>query len=118
LKSILFIYFPGPIVVEQWLPYKPAPKRIIKHTLPPEVLRTPPPPHNLIVSYAKPRALIEVELVRLPVVKIDPHTYQQMSAANPQQLSQHPSFQHEQNYLSRNRSANALHPSNQFDWRI
>jgi hypothetical protein len=41
-----------------------------------------------------------------------------MSAANPQQLAQHPSFQHEQNYMSQNRSTNAFNPSNQFDWRI
>jgi len=107
----------GPIVVEQWLPYKPAPKRIIKHSLPPEALRTPPSPHNLLVSYAKPRALIEVELVRLPIVKIDPQTYQQMSAQGPQQLAQHPPFQHEQTLLATHRP-NIPIPTNPIDWRI
>jgi hypothetical protein len=62
--------------------------------------------------------LIEVELVRLPIVKIDPYTYQQMSAGNPQLLAQHPSFQHEQDYFSRHRSAQPFHPSTQIDWRI
>ncbi len=41
-----------------------------------------------------------------------------MSAGRPQQLAQHPSFQHEQDYLSRDRSAQASHPSNQINWRI
>lgn len=90
------------------MPYKPAPKRIIKHSLPPEALQTPPPPHNLLVSYAKPRALIEVELIRLPIVKIDPQTYQQMSAINPQQ-----------DYLSSNLHSTQIPPtSSQLDWRI
>lgn len=61
------------------------------------------------MSYAKPRAVIEVELVRLPVVKIDPQTYAQMSAAGQQQLLQDPAFQHEQDYLS---------ATNRIDWRI
>lgn len=108
----------GPIVVEQWLPYKPAPKRIIKHSLPPEALQSPPAPHNIIISYSKPRALIEVELVRLPVVKIDPQTYEQMSAAGQQQLIQHPTFQHEQDYLSGKKSTHSNNQSNLLDWRI
>ncbi len=41
-----------------------------------------------------------------------------MSAGNPQQLAQHPSFQHEQDYLSRNRPGQATYPSSQMDWRI
>ncbi|CAF2520180.1 unnamed protein product [Rotaria sp. Silwood2] len=109
---------PRPIIVEQWLPYKPAPKRVIKHSLPREALQTPPPPHNIIVSYSKPRAVIEVELVRLPVVKIDPQAYEQMSAAGQQQLIQHPTFHHEQNYLSGNRSASPSPDESQIDWRI
>ncbi|CAF1289970.1 unnamed protein product [Rotaria sordida] len=109
---------PRPIIVEQWLPYKPAPKRIIKHSLPREALQTPPSPHNLIISYSKPRALIEVELVRLPVVKIDPQVYEQMSAGGQQQLREHPTFQHEQDYLARNRSSSTTQDSNQLDWRI
>lgn len=106
---------PRPIVVEQWLPYKPAPRRIIKHSLPPEQTQTPPAPHNLIISYSKPRAVIEVELVRLPVIKVDPQAYEQMSAAGRQQLAQNPTFQHEQQYLSRNQSNNE---TTQLDWRI
>ncbi len=117
-KFIWFFFLEGPIVVEQWLPYKPAPKRIIKHTLPPEALQTPPPQPNIIVSYSKPRAVIEVELVRLPVVKIDPQTYQQMSAAGEQQLSQHPSFQHEKDYISGKTSSPKPSNTNQVNWRI
>ena len=60
-----------------------------------------------------------MELVRLPIVKIDPTTYQQMSAMNPQQLSQHPSFHHEQDYLSSNIQSRQIPPtSTQLDWRI
>ncbi|CAF1106585.1 unnamed protein product [Rotaria magnacalcarata] len=109
---------PRPIVVEQWLPFKPAPKRIIKHSLPREAVQTPQPPHNILVSYGKPRTLVEVELVRLPVVKIDPHTYQQMSAVGQQKLTQHPSFQHEQDYLSGDKLVHASRTSNPINWRI
>ncbi|CAF1268341.1 unnamed protein product [Rotaria sp. Silwood1] len=109
---------PRPIVVEQWLPFKPAPKRIIKQSLPPESLKTPPPPHNIVVAYGKPRTLIEVELVRLPMVKVDPYTYQQMSSTGQQHMGQHQPFQHERDYLSRDTLARASHPSNQFNWRI
>ncbi|CAF0869356.1 unnamed protein product [Rotaria sordida] len=109
---------PRPIVVEQWLPFKPAPKRIIKQSLPREATQTPPPPHNIIVAYGKPRTLVEVELVRLPMVKIDPYTYQQMSIGGQQQLGQYQTFQHERDYLSGDSLAHASHPSNQFKWRI
>lgn len=105
-------------MVEQWLPYKPAPKRIIKKSLPREALQPPPAPHNIIVSYAKPRALIEVELVRLPVVKIDPQVYEQMSAGGQERLSQHPMFQHEQSYLRNNQTRTPSQPYNDIDWRI
>ncbi|CAF0833535.1 unnamed protein product [Didymodactylos carnosus] len=60
---------PRSIILEQWLPYKPAPKRIIKHSLPREAFLPPPRPRNIIISYSRPRALIEIELIRLPVVK-------------------------------------------------
>ena len=104
------------------MPYKPAPKRIIKHSLPPEARQTPPPPHNIVVSYAKPRALIEVELVRLPIVKIDPYTYQQMATGGHEQLTQHPSFQHEQNLFfgnrDRSRIAQESESSTDINWRI
>ena len=104
------------------MPYKPAPKRIIKHSLPPEARQTPPAPHNIVVSYAKPRALIEVELVRLPIVKIDPYTYQQMATGGHEQLTQHPSFQHEQNLFfgnrDRSRIAQESESSTDINWRI
>ena len=60
-----------------------------------------------------------MELVRLPIVKIDPVTYQQMSATNPQQLSQHPPFQHEQDYLASMDRSRQMPPtsSTQLDWR-
>ncbi|CAF1011954.1 unnamed protein product [Didymodactylos carnosus] len=68
---------PKPIIVEQWLPYKPAAKRIINRLLPRETLVSPPRPRNIIISYSKPHVIIELELIRLPVVTIDPHEYQQ-----------------------------------------
>ncbi|CAF1407614.1 unnamed protein product [Adineta ricciae] len=109
---------PRPIIVEQWLPYKPAPKRIIKHSIPREALQTPPPPHNIIVAYSKPRAIIEVELVRLPVVKIDPQQYQQMTVNGSLDAMRYPQFQHEQQYFSRNRPARSATSSDQINWRI
>lgn len=115
---ILIDFYKGPIVVEQWLPFKPAPKRIIKHSLPREVLQTPPPPHNILVSYGKPRTLVEVELVRLPIVKIDPDTYQRMSVGGQEQLVQNPPFQHEQDYVSGDHLAQASQSSNRINWRI
>lgn len=110
--------FSGPIVVEQWLPYKPAPKRIIKQSIPRQALKTPPLPHNVIVSYAKPRALVEVELIRLPVVKIDPQVYQQITSRGEEQLVQHPMFQHERNYLRNQQTERTSQPNNDIDWRI
>ena len=76
--------------------------------------------HRIILLFhiQKPRALIEVELIRLPVVKIDPRTYEQMSAAGQQQLIQHPTFQHEQEYLSGKQSTRFNNEANQVDWRI
>lgn len=41
-----------------------------------------------------------------------------MSAAGQQQLMQHPTFQHEKDYLSGNKSTHATHDTNQIDWRI
>jgi hypothetical protein len=51
-------------------------------------------------------------------VKIDPRTYEQISANGQQQLIQHPTFQHEQEYLSGNRSAYSANEANQINWRI
>ena len=86
--------------------------------MPPEVRRTPPPPNNIIISYSKPRAVIEVELVRLPVVRVDPQTYQQMSAGGQNSLVQNQMFQHEQDYFKGNRSKQADKSGSQIDWRI
>ena len=85
MKSLI-CFLSGPIVIEQWLPYKSPPKRILKQPLPPEALQTAPIPHNILVAYDKPRTLVEVELVRLPIVKVDPHMYQQMTDTYRQQL--------------------------------
>ncbi len=41
-----------------------------------------------------------------------------MSAAGQQQLAQHPSFKHEQGFLSRSKSAGAPHAFNDLNWRI
>ncbi|CAF1157869.1 unnamed protein product, partial [Didymodactylos carnosus] len=92
---------PRPIVVEQWLPYKPAPKRIVNRPLPREALLPPPQPRNIIIAYSKPRALIEVELIRLPVVKIDPYEYQQMA-----------------NQIDYRSITNARSANNDLNWRI
>ncbi|CAF4479334.1 unnamed protein product [Rotaria socialis] len=53
-------------------PYKLLSRRIIKHSLLRETLQPTHSSHNMIVSYSKPRVIIEVEPVRLPVIKIDP----------------------------------------------
>ncbi len=68
----------GPIVVEQWLPNKPAPKRITyRHVnrdefnqLESQRLR------NRFIEYTKPQTTIEVEIIRLPVVTLKPEEYQ------------------------------------------
>ncbi len=41
-----------------------------------------------------------------------------MSAAGQQQLIQQPPFQHEQNYLSGNKSARTAQETDQINWRI
>lgn len=51
-------------------------------------------------------------------MKIDPQTYEQMSAAGQDQLVQHPTFQHEQDYLTGRKSTRSTNQSNQIDWRI
>jgi hypothetical protein len=44
--------------------------------------------------------------------------YQQLSAGGQQQLIQHPTFRHEQDYISRNRSPNTSYDSKPINWRI
>jgi hypothetical protein len=41
-----------------------------------------------------------------------------MSAAGQEQLMQHPTFQHEQDYLSGSKSARTTDEANQIHWRI
>lgn len=67
----------GPIVVEQWLPNKPAPKRITyRHIDREEVAQEDHRRmHNRFIEYKKPHTTIEVEIVRLPIVKLRPEDY-------------------------------------------
>ena len=79
-----FIYFSilkGPIVVEQWLPNKPAPKRITYHHVNREeaVQNEIHRQRNRFIEYTKPHTTIEVEIVRLPVVTLKPDEYQYQS---------------------------------------
>ena len=71
----------GPIVVEQWLPSKPAPKRVTyRHVNRDEFARTDTERlRNRFIEYSKPHTTIEVEIVRLPVIRIDPQDYQNRS---------------------------------------
>ncbi|CAF3429638.1 unnamed protein product [Rotaria socialis] len=68
---------PRPIVVEQWLPNKPAPKRVTyRHAdhdayAKEQFERT----HNRFIEYKKPHTTIEVEIVRLPIVTLNPSEY-------------------------------------------
>jgi hypothetical protein len=73
--------FKGPIVVEQWLPNKPAPKRITyRHVNREEFLQSETQRQkNRFIEYTKPHTTIEVEIVRLPVVKMTPQEYQNRS---------------------------------------
>ncbi|UJR35502.1 hypothetical protein I4U23_028256 [Adineta vaga] len=72
---------PRPIVVEQWLPNKPAPKRITYHHLNREeyVQNETQRLRNRFIEYKKPHTTIEVEIVRLPVVKLKPEEYDSRS---------------------------------------
>lgn len=67
----------GPIVVEQWLPNKPAPKRITYHHINPDeyVQNEYQRQRNRFIEYTKPRTTIEVEIVRLPIIKLKPEEY-------------------------------------------
>ena len=92
---------------------------MIKHSLPAEALESAPPPHNVIVSYSKPRVLVEVEVTRLPLVKIAPETYAQVTAGGQEQLAEHPAFQHEQDYFTDDSATSASQrANNNIDWRI
>ncbi|CAF2381047.1 unnamed protein product [Rotaria sp. Silwood2] len=68
---------PRPIVVEQWLPNKPAPKRITYRTVDrDEFLQSETErQHNRFIEYKKPHTTVEFELVRLPVIKLKPEEY-------------------------------------------
>ncbi|CAF1383172.1 unnamed protein product [Adineta steineri] len=72
---------PRPIVVEQWLPNKPAPKRITYHHVNPEdyVQSETHRLRNRFIEYTKPHTTIEVEIVRLPVIKLRPEEYHNRS---------------------------------------
>jgi hypothetical protein len=72
----------GPIVVEQWLPNKPAPKRITyRHVNREEYIQNGVgQQRNRFIEYTKPHTTIEVEIVRLPIVKLRPEEYQDQSS--------------------------------------
>lgn len=70
----------GPIVVEQWLPNKPAPKRITYRHADHEEIEAIERPRNRFIEYKKPHTTIEVEIVRLPVMKLKPEEYARQSS--------------------------------------
>jgi hypothetical protein len=95
-----FFILKGPIVVEQWLPNKPAPKRITYHHVDRDefVQNEGERLRNRFIEYTKPHTTIEVEIVRLPVIRLKPEEYQSQS---PQltQLDQVRSFTHDPNTI-------------------
>lgn len=72
---------PRPIVVEQWLPNKPAPKRVTYHHIDRDefVEKETQRQRNRFIEYKKPHTTIEVEYVRLPVVTLNPQEYHRQS---------------------------------------
>ncbi|CAF3379661.1 unnamed protein product [Rotaria sp. Silwood1] len=68
---------PRPIVIEQWLPNKPAPKRVTYRSINrDEFLRSETErQHNRFIEYTKPHTTVELEIVRLPVIKLKPEEY-------------------------------------------
>lgn len=80
-NSFFLSLLKGPIVVEQWLPNKPAPKRITyRHVDRDEFVQNETERlHNRFIEYTKPNTTIEVEIVRLPIIKLSPEEYQNKS---------------------------------------
>ena len=68
-------------MIEQWLPNKPPPKRITYRRvnrdefIQNEIKRQ----RNRYIEYKKPHTTIEVEIIRLPIIKLDPKEYQNRS---------------------------------------
>jgi hypothetical protein len=79
--SLFFPILKGPIVVEQWLPNKPAPKRITYHHVNRDefVQNETHRLRNRFIEYRKPHTTIEVEIVRLPIITLKPEDYQNQS---------------------------------------
>jgi hypothetical protein len=100
LINILLI-LKGPIVVEQWLPNKPAPKRITyRHVNREEYVQNEiERQRNRFIEYTKPHTTIEVEIVRLPIVKLRPEEYQEQSS-EPVQLNRVRSIAQDPNTLN------------------
>jgi hypothetical protein len=92
---------PRPIVVEQWLPNKPAPKRITyRHVNREEYVQNEiERQRNRFIEYTKPHTTIEVEIVRLPIVKLRPEEYQEQSS-EPVQLNRVRSIAQDPNTLN------------------
>jgi CRISPR/Cas system endoribonuclease Cas6 (RAMP superfamily) len=90
----------GPIVVEQWLPNKPAPKRITYRHVDREQFAQNEHERlrNRYIEYTKPHTTIEVEIVRLPIIKLRPEEYQSKSSVLTQ-LDTVRSFTHDPNTI-------------------
>jgi hypothetical protein len=79
--SFFFCILTGPIVIEQWLPNKPAPKRITyRHVNRDEFVQNEfKRQRNRFIEYKKPHTTIEIEIVRLPIITLSPEEYQNQS---------------------------------------
>ncbi len=63
--------------MDQWLPNKPPPKRVIYRRINHDELvqNETKRPHNRYIEYKKPHIRIEVEITCLPIIKMDPKDY-------------------------------------------
>jgi hypothetical protein len=79
--ACLFLILKGPIVVEQWLPNKPAPKRITYHHVNRDeyVQNEFKRQRNRFIEYTKPRTTVELEIIRLPIITLRPDDYHRQS---------------------------------------
>lgn len=75
-------------MVEQWLPNKPAPKRITYRSINQNELieNETKRKRNRYIEYKKPHTTIEVEIIRLPIIRQDPKDYHHQQTNDPKQL--------------------------------
>jgi hypothetical protein len=71
----------GPIIVDQWLPNKPPSKRVIYHRINSTELTQNEIkyPGNRYIEYKKPHTRIELEIIRLPIITMNPKDYRTQS---------------------------------------